>query len=67
MVGIYEPNIHYVLYTGAVKGNALLKEYTQLEVERAGGSWLLGHRDRAGKNRGETFLELHYWRFDMFK
>ena len=44
----------------------MLKEYTKLEVERAVGSWLLGHRDRAGRNRGETVLEPHYCRFDMF-
>ena len=45
----------------------MLKEYKKLEVERVVGSWLLGHRDRAGKNRGDTVLELHYCRFDMFK
>ena len=56
MVGIYLPNTHSFLYTGAVKRNAMLKEYTKLEVERAVGNWLLGHRDSAGKNRGETVL-----------
>ena len=45
----------------------MLKEYTKLEVERVVGNWLHGHRDRAGKNRGETFIEPHYCRFDMFK
>ena len=36
-------NTHSFLYTIAVKRNAMLKEYTKLEVERAVGSWLIGH------------------------
>ena len=36
----------------------MLKEHTKLDVERAVGSWLIGHRDRADKRLIWSYREM---------